>query len=410
MKNIKREKYLQKIRPFYTSNYIKAITGIRRCGKSVILQQIIEEIKNNGVDESHILIYNLEGESGEGITTRKALEKRLHKDIKDKDLYYIFIDEVQHIKKFEIAIASVRVTYNCSLFITGSNYKLLHGKLQSALTGRAKEFIIYPFSYQESVEFKKLNNIEINNRDFEDYLKWGGMPQRYLEVDESGIHDYYTNLVSSIIEKDVFGNHSKIDRESFNNVASYILAASGRQFSSPNVVNYVYGNLNKSAKENLIRNVTNYAKYLSESFLTIPCKSFNLNGKRILKGIKKYYCVSSGIKTSFTNTISFDPSFALEEIVFMELLTRGYEVYIGDFRNGEIDFVVLKNNAVCYIQVAYLLISKDTQEREFGVYDKIKLNGNKYVMSLDTIDMSHNGIKHLNIVDWLSGKVDLTLS
>ena len=149
---ILRKQYLDKIRPFYDSKYIKAITGIRRCGKSELIKQIVEEIKDSGIDEKHIIVLNLEGRSGEGITTRLKLEKKLDSLITDKEKYYIFIDEVQHIKKFEEAIASVRISYNCSLFVTGSNSRLLHGKLQDRLTGRAKEFELYPFTYKECLE------------------------------------------------------------------------------------------------------------------------------------------------------------------------------------------------------------------------------------------------------------------
>ena len=158
-KIIIREKYLEKIRPFYDSKYIKVITGVRRCGKSELLLQIIKEIKDKGVDVKHIIYIDLEGRIGKDITNRKKLEELLDKLITDSDKYYIFIDEIQHIKKFEEVIASIRVSYNCSLFITGSNSKLLHGKLQDRLTGRAKEFEIYPFVYSEVIEYKKANNL-----------------------------------------------------------------------------------------------------------------------------------------------------------------------------------------------------------------------------------------------------------
>jgi uncharacterized protein len=406
MKDIVRESYLSAIRPFYDSDYIKAITGIRRSGKSVILKQIIQELKGKGTPSDHILCYDLEGESGEGVTTRKKLEKRLHNDIKDNSLYYIFIDEVQHIKKFEVAIASARVSYHCSLFVTGSNSKLLHGKLQDRLTGRAKEFVVYPFSYSESLEFKKINNLPIGANDFADYLKWGGLPQRYLEIDEQGIRKYHESLVHSIVEKDVFGNHKKLSRDEFERVANYVLANSGKSYSAPSLTKYLFGSLKGKEAEAKRRTIANYAKYLGECFLTIPCKSYDLKGKRALKGEQKYYCSSSGIRTAYTNTVDTDPSFALEGIVFLELLKRGYDVYTGQFRNGEIDFVAIKNGMRRLIQVAYLLPTQKTVDREFAPFKKIDDRSPAYVMSLDGIDFSNDLIKHLNIVDWLTGKVE----
>ena len=198
-KIIIREKYLEKIRPFYDSKYIKVITGVRRCGKTELLFQIINEIKGSGVNEKNIIVFDLEGKSGEGITTRLSLEKRLNKLIKDDEKYYIFIDEVQRIKKFEEAIASVRVSFNCSLFVTGSNSKMLHGKMQDRLTGRAKEFEIYPFTYNETLEYKKVNNIKILENEFENFIEYGGMPQRFEEVDENGIREYLLGTINCII-------------------------------------------------------------------------------------------------------------------------------------------------------------------------------------------------------------------
>ena len=191
-----REKYLEKIRPFYDSKYIKVITGVRRCGKSELLLQIINEIKNRNIDENHIIVNKQKKKSGEGITNRTKLENKIEKYIKDDKKYYIFIDEIQHIKKFEEAIASIRISYNCSLFVTGSNSKLLHGKMQDRLTGRAKEFEIYPFVYSEVLEYKKANHIMIEDDDFDDYLKNGGMPQRFEEIDDDGVRQYLQDLYS----------------------------------------------------------------------------------------------------------------------------------------------------------------------------------------------------------------------
>ena len=407
---IKREKYLAKIRPFYDSQYIKAITGIRRCGKSVLMDQIISEIKESGVDSSHVIVLNLEGRSGEGISTRKKLESVLNKRIKDDSKYYIFIDEIQHIKNFEEAIASIRVSYNCSLFVTGSNSKLLRGKLQDRLTGRAKEFTIAPFTYEESLQFKKANGISILDDDFFDYLKWGGMPQRYEEIDEQGLVDYFQSLYHSIIQKDVYSVHKRINRFAFENVANYIMLTSGRIFSSSSVANFLYSNVKEKELKSAAVTIANYQKYLCECFLAVECKPYYVNGRRALNGAKKLYAVDNGLRSSFTNIVDTDASFGLENLVFNELRSRGYDVRTGVLRDGEVDFVAIKGRKKCFIQVAYYLYKNETIEREYGVYRKITDASPKYVFSLDRVDTSRNGITHINIVDFLTRKVDVVLS
>ena len=407
---IKREQYLSKIRPFYDSEYIKAITGIRRCGKSILMEQIVDEIKSNGVADDHIIIFNLEGKSGENITTRKKLEKELDKKIKDEEKYYIFIDEVQHIKKFEEAIASVRISYNCSLFITGSNSKLLKGKLQDKLTGRAKEFTIAPFTYKESIEFKKANNIKIDYNDFFDYLKWGGMPQRYEELDEQGLVDYFQALYHSIIEKDVYKNHKRINRSAFENVANYILMTSGRMFSATNIARFLLNKTNEEELKSAAVTIANYQKYIAECFLISECKPYYVQGKQALNGTKKLYAIDLGLRNSFSNILNTDDSFGLENLIYNELKARGYDVRNGILRNGKIDFIAIKGKKKCFIQVAYYLEKQTTIDREYGAFKNIHDASPKYVFSLDPIDTSRNGITHINIIDFLSGKIDITIS
>lgn len=410
MEYIIRENYLKKIRPFYDSNYIKVITGIRRCGKSILMSQIIDEIKKQGIDDKHIIVIDLEGKSGKGLTTRTKLEKKLDQLIKDNKKYYIFIDEVQHITKFEIAIASVRVSYNCSIFVTGSNSKMLKGKLQDRLTGRAKEFPMGPFSYSEAVKFKKINNLEIGEEDFYDYLKWGGMPQRYEEIDEQGLVAYFQSLYKSIIEKDVYGTHKKLNRTMFENVASYIMMTSGRKFSATSIAKFLTHSVNEVELKSTARTVSNYEKYIEECFLLSECKPYYISGKVALNGMKKLYAVDLGLRNSFSNAIDTDDSFGLENLVYQELKARGYEVKIGTLRSGEIDFVAIKGKKKCFIQIAYLLDKQSTIEREYGAFNNVKDASPKYVMSLDKHDSSRNGITHLNIIDFLLGKIDISLS
>ena len=405
-----RETYLKKIRPFYDSKYIKAITGVRRCGKSELLLQIIDEIKNNGIDNNHIIFIDLESASGKSITTRTKLEKKLDQLIKDNDKYYIFIDEVQHIKKFEIAIASVRVSYNCSLFVTGSNSKLLHGKLQDRLTGRAKEFEVYPFTYKEVLEYKKANNIEINEYSFDDFLEYGGMPQRFEEVDEEGINNYLIGLFNSIIEKDVYGVHQKISKSDFDVVSRYIISTTGRKFSALSIAKYLKNSLSSDEQKTFSKTVNMYAKYLEECYFTTECAPYFLKGKERLNGTKKYYAIDVGLRNALGNIIELDDTFSLENIVYNELLSRGYRVKYGKLREGEIDFVAMYGKKKCLIQVAYSINEQKAYDREYGAFDNVTDASPKYVITTDKKDTSHNGIIHLNIIDFLLGKVDLSLS
>lgn len=396
------------MRPFYDTNYIKAITGIRRCGKSVIMTQIIDELKEKGV--KNILYYDLESEKYEDIITRKQLENELHKDIKGKGKYYIFIDEVQRIKEFEIVLASIRVSYNCSLFVTGSNSKLLLGKLSDRLTGRAKEFVIEPFTYLESIEYKKLNNMPILKGDFDNYLKWGGMPQRFLEVDDQGLVDYFNGLYNSILKKDVYDRHKRIIKEEFKSVSDYVLRNSGRLFSSTKIARSLYKNADKKKQAKIARNINNYKAYIEECFLINQCKPYIISGRKSMNPSLKYYVVDNGLKTSLTNTVDIDNSFNLENVIYRELKYRGYDVRLGHLYNGEIDFVAIKGTKKCFIQVATTMENDSTIKREFGAFRNIKDGSPKYVLSLDTLDMSHDGITHINIIDFLLKKVDIHIS
>ena len=409
-KIIKRTDYLVKIRPFYDSKYIKVITGIRRCGKSELLLQIMQEIKEGGIEDSHIIYLDLESRNGEAITTRLKLEKWLDKQIKDKEKYYIFIDEIQHVKDFEEAIASIRISHNCSLFVTGSNSKLLHGKMQDRLTGRAKEFEIHPFTYKETLEYKKLNNIEIGKEDFRSYLERGGMPQRFEEIDEEGVQDYLISIYQSIIEKDVFGTHKKINRNDFERVARYIIGTTGKKFSALSIAKYLKESLPRDEQKKYSETVSNYAKYLEECYFISECRPFCLKGKESLQGVKKYYAVDSGLRNSLSDVLELDDTFLLENVIYNELLYRGYEVRYGKFPNGEIDFVAIRNKKKCLIQVAYSIDRKEVFEREYGAYSKIHDNSPKFVISLDEKDTSNNGITHLNVLDFLLGKKDIFLS
>ena len=410
MENIIRSKYLARIRPYYESDLIKVITGIRRCGKSVILSQIIAEIQDS-VDSAHIIKIDLESIEGRRINTCEKLENKISNLIKDRGRYYIFIDEIQNLKNFEVALAAIRVSFNCSIFVTGSNSKLLSGKLQDKLTGRAKEFEVLPFTFSEYVEFKQVNHLPIDyDEDFGDFLKLGGMPQRFNENNEMEARRYLKGIFDSIIEKDVFRTHKKINKNEFKRVANYVLSESGKPFSSMSAAKALEkGITNEEARSKSIT-INNYLDYLIECYLIAECEPHYQKGKERLNGTKKYYPVDTGMKNSLGLSVDIDETFSLEGVIYNELVSRGYEVFYEKLRDGEIDFVVIKGNKKCFAQVSYYMESESTLNREYGALDKIRDNSPKYVISLDKKDTSRNGITHINAIDFLMNKVDLTFS
>lgn len=407
---IKREQYLKEIRQYYEIDLIKVITGIRRSGKSKLLESIIEEIKEIGINDDHIIYINFEDLDYEFIDTAQKLNKFIKDKIFDQNKYFIFLDEIQHVDQFEKAIASFKATMNVSIFITGSNSKLLSGELATLLTGRTVEFEIQPFSFLEMKEYLESNNREFNEDSFFDYIKWGGFPQRFDLPNESEIRKYLQNLFDSIINKDIIVSKTGFDKQLFQQISMYVMANAGKEFSVDNVVNY-YNNKNNANKKTVSRKtIYNYLERMEKAYLIKNVKRFNIIGKEALKSREKQYAVDMGLRTIHTNTINFEDTFFLENVIYNELILKGFHVFTGKTYKGEVDFVAIKDGKKCFIQVTYLLASKETIEREFGAYKPIKDASPKYVLSLDKIDMSRDGIIHMNIVDFLLGKKELIIT
>lgn len=404
--NLKRELYLEQIRPYYDSDIIKVITGVRRSGKSVLLETIKDELIQSGISGDKIIYINLEDLDYEYIKNSSDLNKEIKSRIVGKEKYYIFLDEVQHVDEFEKALASFRATLNTSLFVTGSNSTLLSGELATLLTGRTVEFEIMPFSFREMRDYYMLNNIEWNEDLFYDYLKWGGFPLRFDYKTETAIQRYISNLYESIVNRDIVKKSRSIDKKSFMDISLYILANAGKELSIDNIIKE-YSKHNKNVSR---RTIYNYLDRMKKAYLIHGVGRYNITGKTALSNKEKQYAIDMGFRTINTNTINYEDTFFLENIVYNELLARGYTVFAGKTYKGEIDFVAIKESRKCFIQVAYLLANEETIKREFGAYSKITDASPKYVLSLDKIDMSHDGIVHLNIIDFLLGKVDLMLT
>ncbi len=396
-----RENYLKKIRPFYNQDLIKIITGIRRCGKSVLLKQIIKEIIDTGVKEKNIIYVNFELSDYFDIKDAKELDKYIKGKMVNKNKYYLFFDEIQNVKDWEKTINSYKAKYeeNISIFITGSNSDLLSGELATLLSGRYVSFQIKPFSFKEVCEFKnyEMNKYKLEEQ-FLDYAKWGGLPQRFNLENEDEIRTYLTDVYNSIVVKDIIKRFTVTDLDLFNRIAEYIVTTPSQTFSADSLVKYFEINDARGIGKTTIYN---YLEYMCRAFLIDKVARYDVRGKKILNGKYKYYLTDLGLGQILNVSKKEQMGAYLENIVYNELVYRGYDVKIGNLDNGEIDFIALKNGNKEYYQVCYYLADEFIINREFKVYDNIKDNYPKYVISMDKFDMSTNGIIHMNIIDWL---------
>lgn len=396
---LKREIYLSRIRGFYDSDLVKILVGIRRCGKSVILKQIMNELKEKGVDNEHIIYVNFELIEYEDLQDYKELNKYIKEKIVDEKKYYVFLDEIQKVGKFEEVVNSLRASIeNISIFITGSNSKLLSNELSTVLSGRYVLFNIYPLSYKEFIELTGKDGK--SDETFWDFVKWGGLPNRTQFTDESNIKDYLHSVFDSIILRDVVERLGLKDTVLFDLLLQYIVDITGREFSAENVIKFLKSEGKSVSTETLYV----YLDALCKALMMKKIYRYDIHGKAILKTLNKYYMTDLGIAQIKNNNFEINKSFAIENVVYNELLIRGYDVYIGKTKEGEIDFIATNDEEKLYFQVAYLVEQSKTEAREFGAYKEINDNYPKYVLSLDKADFSKDGIIHKNIIDWLLEK------
>jgi len=396
-----REKYLSKIRPFYDVDLIKVITGIRRCGKSVIMNQIIDEVKMNN-NNSNIIYLNFELKEYSFIKDDNVLYEYVKNKITNKKKNYLFFDEIQNVLNWELAINSFKAEYkdNVSIFLTGSNSDLLSSELATHIAGRYVSFNILPFSFEEVCIYKNVNSQNIYELQplFDDYMKWGGMPQRFIFEDESQVRLYLTDVFNSIVIKDIVERFKIKDIDLLNRIIEYVVTTPAQTFSADKLSKF-FESENRSVSKNTLYN---YLEYMDKSLLINKVDRYDVRGKRILNGKYKYYLTDLGLGRVMSASKKEQLGAYIENIVYNELIYRGYEVKIGSLDKGEIDFIATKDGKKEYYQVCYLIgDNEDTRKREFGAYSTIDDNYPKYVISNDKFDLSENGIKHLNIIKWL---------
>ena len=391
---------MQRIRPFMNTELIKVFTGIRRAGKSVMLELVKDELRNSGVNEANFLCINFEQFSNSQILDAKTLYEKIvefQKGIQGKT--YLFFDEIQEVEGWEKCINSCRVDFDCDIYITGSNAKLLSGELATYLAGRYVEFIIYPFSFAEFLEMSRLKNPEADKSScFMQFIKTGGMPfLSNFSGDDSAKNQYLMDIYNSVVLKDVIKRNSVRDVDALERIVAFAFSNIGHIFSATSLAKYFKSENQKISHDTIL----NYLKFCADAFLIYKINRYDLEGKKIVGVNEKYYCADHGLREAVfgRNTQNIDQ--VLENIVCLELLRRNFKVFVGKKGDTEIDFIAEKQDRKTYVQVAYLLASEDTVRREFSVYSSVKDSFPKYVVSMDDFDFSQNGIIHKNIKDFL---------
>lgn len=397
---VKRELYMSRIRPFIGTDLIKVMTGIRRCGKSVMLELIKQELTESGIDPAQFISINFEDMGYAHLQTAEALHDEISKraaGIGGK--VYLFFDEIQEVKDWEKCVNSLRVTLDCDIYITGSNAKLLSGELATYLGGRYVEFIIYPFSFAEFMElYRQIAPEEPVQKCFQKYLLSGGMPYlANIRYEDGPSKQYLHDLFNSVQLKDIVKRNKIRDVDLLERIIAYVMANVGNTFSATSLAKFLKNEQRTVAPETIL----NYIKYCCDAYLFYQVKREDLQGKQILASNEKYYIADHGIREAVFGGNTRDINLILENIVYLELLRRGYQVTVGRAGDKEIDFVCDRRGEKLYVQVTYLLASEETVAREFGAYDSVRDNFPKYVVSMDELDMSRSGIKHRNIRDFL---------
>lgn len=391
---------MQRIRPFINTDLIKVFTGIRRAGKSVMLELVKNELKESGIGEENFLCINFEQFSNSQFLDVESLYKKItdfQKNTKGK--IYLFFDEIQEVDGWEKCINSCRIDFDCDIYITGSNAKLLSGELATYLAGRYVEFVIYPFSFAEFFEMNLIKNPNVDKTTcFMQFLKTGGMPfLSNFPDDDAAKSQYLIDIYNSVVLKDVVKRNNIRDVDTLERIVAYAFSNIGHIFSATSLSKYFKSENRKISHDTIL----NYLKFCSDAFLFYKINRYDLEGKKIVTVNEKYYCADHGLREALFGKNIQNIDQVLENIVCLELLRRNYKVYVGKKGDLEIDFIAEKQGKKIYIQVAYLLANEETIKREFSVYNSVKDSYPKYVVSMDDLDFSQNGIIHKNIKDFL---------
>ena len=399
MKMIIREMYLNRLIEAKDTEFIKVITGVRRSGKSTLLLMFKDFLLNNKIKESNIIYINFESAIYDDIKNYKDLYNYIKNKITN-DKMYILLDEVQNVDKWEKAINSLNIDFNVDIYITGSNAYLLSSELSTLLSGRYIEIKMYPLSFKEFLKFNNYDETNVEDK-FYEYMKYGGLPAITLIKDKPDlVMSYLNDIYNTIVKKDIIDRNGIKDIALLENIIKYLATNIGSSVSSTKISDYL--NSNKITYKSNHQTIDNYLNMLEKSFIMYKADRTDIRNKTLLKTLGKYYISDVGIRNIILGFRNINEGHLLENIVYLELLRRGYKVNIGKTGDYEVDFVAENPNKIVYYQVTKSLDNEDVKFRELRSLESIPDNYEKIILTLDkTINKDYNGIKIINLLDWL---------
>ncbi|MFI3227235.1 MAG: ATP-binding protein [Clostridia bacterium] len=396
---IKRDEYLKQLINFKEKELIKVVTGIRRCGKSTLFELYIDFLLENGVSNEQIIMLNLEDFEYDHIKTAKDLHDYIKNLLVPDKMNYIFIDEVQRVPEFQRAVDSLFIKKNCDVYITGSNAYLLSSELATLLSGRYVEIKMLPLSFKEYASvFPNETNIQ---KLYLDYTVNSSFPYAMNFTTKKDLKMYLDGIIDSILLKDVISRGKFPDIDMLKSVLKFCFDNIGNMFSTNKIAN----TMTSAGRKITPNTVENYLTSLTDSFIFYEVKRYDIKGKQHLKTGSKYYAADVGLRYALLGSKPADDGHILENVVYLELLRRGYEVHIGKVKETEVDFIAINDKGIEYYQVAYTVREQNTLERELKSLDMINDHNPKFLLTMDlTPYTSHNGIKQINVLDWLLRK------
>ena len=406
MKLYRREQYLKKIRPFYDDDLIKVITGVRRCGKSCLMETVVEELKEREVAEKDIVYLDLEKRGNRSIKTPDQLEAAIETRIVDDDFKYLFIDEVQNVEDYEEVINAYNADGGFSIFITGSNSYLLSGELMTKLTGRYVEFEVFTLSFAEFLGMKRHlgRKVEDLRSEFEEYLQYGGFPRSLEYADPEAKARYIEDVVNQIIEKDIKPRKKIRNVDTFERVMAYVINNYGAPTSLTNLVEH-FNRVEKIPVQR--RTIAAYVERLVEAKVLYRCPRFDLKSRKSLRGEEKYYLADPGIYFARNVDVRLNFGPALENALYLYLRARGYKLSVGRIGKLECDFIARKRNEYAYIQVSLSIVDPAVEEREYRPFRSIRDGYPRFLFTLDPLLQKREGVRHLNLMDFMASEGEL---